>query len=505
MNAMKKVLALMLAAVMVMTISITVFADEPDQTTEPTEGTGSIESEAATYEGKITIQTISGQNYTLYKLFEAAVKEGRKDGEAGISYTLRSDKADLGADGSTWFKLENNNVVANGDSVDVSTAAFRTWAKSYGQATGESITGDGTAKTWSGLTPGYYFITTTTGSLVTVTSITPDVTVTDKNSVPDLDKNIKTVTDDDGATAHSVADDGETAHAEIGDTVEYEVKLNGYQGAANYIFEDTLSAGLTLGAKTDLTITGTKPDRTLVEDTDYTVNTFGANTAGGSIKITFTKTYLDSLTGQGGAPSEITISYKATVNANVVTGAAGNANTAKLSYGNDPQHLTETTPDTPKVYVAEIDVNKYEGDDKDAAGKKLDGVKFVLKNASGQYYKLDNGKVTWTTVAENDSIEAYKVATADGGKIEFKGLADGTYTLVETDPLPGYNNIPGQTVTIVKGTYTNVNLKQVADVQNKSGSELPETGGMGTTIFYIIGTALVLGAGVVLITRRRMG
>lgn len=487
MKNLKKALAIVLALAMVMAMSLTAFAEES----------------TATYNGSITINTISGQKYKLYKLFDATIVSERKEGENGISYTLMSGKTGLGTGGDTWFEIDNGKVIAK-SGADVSTAAFRTWAESYGAVTGEEITGDGTAKAWTSLTSGYYFITTTTGTLVTVTSIMPDVTVQDKNTTPNLEKKIASVTDNDGTTAHDVADDGASANGEIGDTVEYEVTLNGYKGAANYVFKDTLSAGLTLGAKSTLTITGTNPAKTLAENTDYTVTTFEENTAAGKIVITFSKSYLDTLTGEGNTPSVITVKYKATVNTNAVTGEAGNANSATLSYGNDPKNLTESTPSTPKVYVAEIDVNKYQGDDKDDADKKLDGVKFVLQNASGQYYKLENGVVTWTTVASGGSIDNYKIATADGGKISFKGLVNGTYTLTETDPLAGYNNIDPVTVKIADDTYTGANLIQVADVKNSTGSELPETGGIGTTIFYMAGAALVFGAGVLLITRRRM-
>jgi len=86
----------------------------------------------------------------------------------------------------------------------------------------------------------------------------------------------------------------------------------------------------------------------------------------------------------------------------------------------------------------------------------------------------------------------------------FKGLADGTYTLEESTVPSGYNKAADQTITIAKDDYTAANLEQTAEVINLSGSELPSTGGIGTTMFYVIGAILVIGAGVVLVTRRRM-
>ena len=141
---------------------------------------------------------------------------------------------------------------------------------------------------------------------------------------------------------------------------------------------------------------------------------------------------------------------------------------------------------------------------------------FVVKNASNEYYKLTttNGvsEVTWYTLAEGETLEAAIAANkiteytsnAQGAVTAFTGLGNGTYTLVESTVPSGYNKAADSTFTIAGNDYTTANLEQATTVVNNSGSVLPSTGGMGTTIFYIIGAILVIGAGVVLVTRRRM-
>ena len=124
------------------------------------------------------------------------------------------------------------------------------------------------------------------------------------------------------------------------------------------------------------------------------------------------------------------------------------------------------------------------------------------KNSSNQdvYYKLENGVVSWTTNID----EATEMFSNEDGKVPaFAGLANGTYTLIEKTVPDGYNGAADQTFTIAGGDYTVANLEQNATVVNKEGAVLPSTGGIGTTIFYIVGSVLLLAAAIVLIARRR--
>ena len=135
-----------------------------------------------------------------------------------------------------------------------------------------------------------------------------------------------------------------------------------------------------------------------------------------------------------------------------------------------------------------------------------------MKNASGLYavFNSDGYLTDWSDTSTPADVN--KLTTDTNGHIKAYGLDAGTYTLIETDPLPGYNSLADTiTVTIseqgeVTYKYTNSggNAGNKLDVVNETGTELPSTGGMGTTLIYIAGAVLVIGAGVLLVVRRRM-
>jgi LPXTG-motif cell wall-anchored protein len=139
----------------------------------------------------------------------------------------------------------------------------------------------------------------------------------------------------------------------------------------------------------------------------------------------------------------------------------------------------------------------------------LAGAGFVIQNSQNKYYKLTTettGGVTTNVVEWVDSIDDATEYTsdADGKVTAFTGLANGTYTLIEKTVPKGYNKAADSTFTIVEKDYTAGNLEQATEVVNNGGAELPSTGGSGTTMLYIIGAILLVGAGILLVTRRRM-
>ena len=499
MKKMKKFFALLIAMVMVLGMSTMVFAASD----------GSIE----------VTSTHKNQEYELYQLFDATTIAGRTDGGTGISYKLMEGKTDFKVtvgdtvlDGATWFKLdEGGNVVIKDASAAASitedNADFAAWAKAYGVKTGNTITptDDGGEVKWSALPEGYYFITTTTGSLVTIDSIKPNETVRDKNPDTSVDKSITGVPDG------SVLDTKNEALAQIGKVVSYESRIPISRGAYNYSFTDTMSAGLTLdptSVKVYVVETGAAvaPGATDVNSACGTVNAANqTDETKADITITFSDSWLKT-----NWEKDIVIQYSATVNKDAVVADAGNPNTAKISYGNEDNPLTNE--ETVKVYTAKISVVKQDGDN-----EPLAGAGFKLKNSEGKYYKLVDGIVTWVTESEaveadpDTGIEAQDAVVGDehfsdpeGNVPAFTGLANGTYTLVESTVPAGYNQAADETITIAEKDVTAGNLSQSRTVINQSGTELPSTGGIGTTIFYIIGAILVIGAGVVLVTRRRM-
>ena len=293
-------------------------------------------------------------------------------------------------------------------------------------------------------------------------------TVDDKNIIPGVDKKIT------GASSYDT--DGKKALAQVGTQVEFTATITVGKGQIGYEFNDTMTSGLTYVADS-LTVTG-------IPAAGYT-----ATASGQSIKVEFDDDEIAKL-AQG---AEIVLTYKATITENALNDDP-EKNTATISYGNNGQYTSE--PSVTEVYNAQFTVTKQDGNN-----QPLAGAGFVIANADNKYYKLDNGVVTWV-----DSIEDADehVSDAQGAVAAFTGLANGTYTLVEKTVPAGYNKAADQNFTVAEHDYTATNLEQTAQVINTAGSVLPSTGGIGTTIFYIIGAILVIGAGVVLVTRRRM-
>jgi len=448
MKKMRKIFALLMAMVMVLGMGTMVFAA----------GTGSITiTPPADVDDSVAI------TYNVYKVFDA-------DGNGtAISYKLVSGKttAPAGFTVDTAGNVTYSGTSTTGELTQDDIDAIAAYVTSDSPVATVTSTG-GAAAVASNLPNGYYYITTTTGTVVTIDSTNPNATVEDKNIVPGVDKKIT------GASSYDT--DGKKALAQVGTEVTFTATITVGKGQIGYEFNDTMSSGLTYVADS-LTVTG-------IPAAGYT-----ATASGQTIKVEFDDTEIAKL-AQG---AEIVLTYKATITENALNDDPEN-NTATISYGNNSQYTSE--PSTTQVYNAQFSVNK-----KDGNGDPLADAGFVIANTDGKYYKLDNGIVTWV-----DSIDAADehVSDAQGAVAPFTGLANGTYTLIEKTVPAGYNKAADSTFTVAEHDYTADNLQQEADVTNNSGTELPSTGGIGTTIFYIIGAILVIGAGVVLVTRRRM-
>ena len=452
MKNMKKIVSLLLAAVMVMAMSISAFAA----------GTGSI-----TITPPDDVDTSAEITYTIYKVFDAdASEDGTK-----ISYKLVSGKttapAGFSVDKAGNVTYDGGEEVTELTQADIDAiAAYVTDDDIVGTATSTG----GNDAVIENLPNGYYYITTTTGSVVTINSTKPDAEVDDKNVVPGVNKEIT------GASSYDA--DGKKALAQVGTEVEYTATITVGKGQLGYVFKDTLGTGLEY-------VNGSLEVTDMTADTDYTLAVSGQN-----ITVTFKDASIKDLE-QG---AEIVVTYKAKVTSAALQDNPAK-NTATISYGNDSQYTSK--PSETETYNAKITVIKN-----DDQNEPLAGAGFVLKNADGKYYKFADGAVSWVD-AEADATE---YTSGDDGKLdgEFTGLADGTYTLVEKTTPSGYNTAEDKEITIAKGDYSAGNLKQEATVINKAGSVLPATGGIGTTLFYVVGSVLVIGAAVVLISKRRM-
>ncbi len=483
MKQFKTLVALVLALMLTLSVASVAFAADAD---------GSIEVKS----------THKGQEYELYQLFDATTIEGRVDDGAGISYKLMSGKTDFKAgtlDGATWFKLDDGgNVVIKDDTAAAAitddNADFIAWAKAYGKKTGDTIeaSADDAEVKWTGLAEGYYFISTTTGSLVTIDSIKPNAEVQDKNPGTSIDKKIT------GATEGSIDDDGKNALAQVGTDVSYESRIPISRGAYNYKFTDVMTDGLTLKADT-VKVYVVDSGATVAEgasDVNSACGTVAASNKTGTdadITVVFDDDWLKS-----NWEKDIVIKYTATINKDAIIADDANPNTAKIEYGNVDKPLTDE--DEAKVYSAKVTVKKVDGD-----GAALEGAGFKLQNVDKKWYKITDGIVSWVD-NKDDGTEIKPIKGAGTEAVaSFTGLKDGKYTLVETTVPNGFNQAADVDVTIKPASTNNLTteLTVESEVTNNKGAELPSTGGIGTTIFYIAGAVLVLGAAAIVIARRK--
>ncbi|MDD6082864.1 MAG: SpaH/EbpB family LPXTG-anchored major pilin [Oscillospiraceae bacterium] len=353
-----------------------------------------------------------------------------------------------------------------------------------------------------GNNPGYYLIkdkNTVTNSAQTryILKVTDsDVTINPKMDYPTVDKKI-------GPELNSTT---VANTASIGDTIPYVIKstipdMTGYS-TYDYKITDTMSTGLTYDDATGVTVAidmnddgAISEDEKLAKDTNYNLST-----TNNIIEINFLN-FINQQTYKG---KNIYVTYSAKLNENAslsTTGSSANTNTVKLEYSNNPNNSSDkgTTPDkTVVTYTAQLKINKTDGNN------PLAGAGFTVYNSTG------------------DTVVLNELVTPANGIITFKGLGAGTYVIKETTVPAGYNKAADITFTISAtpadsyctwstsdSTFTlddtlNDEGGFTGKIVNNKGATLPGTGGIGTTIFYVSGGALVVGAAVVLITRKRM-
>lgn len=448
--------------------------------------------------GSITIS--NAEKGHTYKAYQILVLESYDTNKEAYAYKANSAWKDWLEAQTTYVNIDAQGYVTWVDGADA--AAFAKAALAYAEKssiepvkTGEAT---GTTVNFTGLNLGYYLVDTTVGTLCSLNTTTPGVTMADKNDPPSVTKDVQ---------EDSTGDWGDENTAQIGDTVNFKTTITAKQGAQGYVLHDKMSEGLTLNAGS---IKVQVNDTDLIKDTDYTIETDTANLSDGcDFEITFTKDYLNTIT----ANTTIVVTYSAVLNEKAEVSTGANTNETKLAFGEDSRD--ETTWDKTNTYTFSFDIVKT-----DDSNKLLAGAEFEL-------YDAQTGGNKISLVREQDGT--YRVATdaeakvagfvsavieAKDGKATIKGFDDNTtYWLEETKAPDGYNKLPGR-VEVKFGMKENISTSMKGNIWtegdggvhivNNTGSLLPGTGGMGTTVLYMAGGVLVIAAGALLIFRRRM-
>lgn len=532
MKSMKKLVTLLLSLVMLCALAMPAMA------------------EGTTY--SITINNaVADHTYTAYQVFKGVYYKGNrqvagKDAEY-LSDVTWGDAIDdtkilaalqaspvIGSDFTNKTSAEDVAYVLQG--YDNKSKELDEFARIVGNNLKTSATGNNSGTidadkkaTITGLTAGYYFVKDTgtigAGEIATkfLVEVVGNANVTVKAQAPTIDKKIV----DNGDTNHTSANIGDQVEFKLTATVPDMANFDTY----TFTISDTLSEGLTFDKDTvEVKIGSTE----LEADTNYTLISPTAPQIDNTFKIEFTKAQLGNKV-EHDTGATIVVTYKATLNSNALT-TDKESNKATLEYSNNPAGEgkgTVKTPDVPVyIYDFDIDIDKYDdtdNKDKDNAHKdksnKLENAEFILykevtenEQQKTYYYKWDKDSNTVKWVPEKD--QATRKTTTDEGKTSFQGIAAGKYFLEETKAPDGYNKLKTPVEVEITAEYkaetgelTDTNAKKngtdgqyirTVEVPNKAGAVLPSTGGIGTTIFYVLGSILALGAAVLLIAKKRM-
>ena len=494
---MKKLMAALLAVAMVCAMAIPAFADGSSST-----------STAAVIKYTITAPA-NGHTYEIYQIFTGDydalqpsmltnIKWGKNGtGTAGdaveqtvldalskvASYTSDSDKLDVI---DKYVTLTNPvETITNGGSVEVVGGYYLIKDK------------DGTVPSSAAYTP--YIV-----------SVVGNVTIEPKsNEVPKFTKKLKDTNDTTGV----ITGRQDSADYDIDDKIPFRLQgtvskdFDSYK-TYYYAFHDVEEKGLTFDPSSGKVFVGDEETGTKIT-AGYTVVTNPADRC--TFEIVFDD--LKKVTGVT-ANSIITVTYESTLNTDAVLGKQGNVNTAQLEYSNNPRgNGTGTTPwDNVIVFTYKVVVNKV-----DQASQPLDGAEFTLTK------KLNDG----TEVDMPMNIDTSKKSL-----FTLSGLDDGVYTLTETVTPAHYNTISPITFTVnadhtitweterrediltslsgntasgeITFTPNTADGSLTTKVINNIGTTLPGTGGIGTTIFYVIGGGLMVAAAILLITKKRI-
>lgn len=486
----RKIATLLLAVVMLFSLATTAFAADD------------VSDSVQTY--TITAPANSARTYSVYQIFTGDLSDNVlsnvKWGKNGTGEENQDvDQDVLAALAAVNSKNDTEKLAVIQEYVDWESDAFGT------------VSNDNPLSA-----PAGYYLIKDNGPVgdgeaysLFVVEIVNDVTIAPKTGTTEFEKKVKDIND---TTDTTTTDWQDSADWDIGDKIPFQLKgtvTSEYDSYKNYYFafHDVEDSGLTFDASSV---------KVYVDGNEITSG-YELKTTDLDDGCTFEVVFSDLKNiASVKAGSVITVEYESTLNANAVLGSQGNVNKAQLEYSNNPNNEGhgKTVWDNVIVFTYKVVVNKYANSVAD--GNRLTGAEFTLEK-----------------ILSDNTTKIIKVVTSeDGTEFTFKGLDDGNYILTETKTPAGYNTIDPITFTVsadhtitwdgndraavltsLTGTEITGEITFTPDttagslsanVINNSGSTMPETGGMGTTIFYVIGGVLVLGAVVLLVTRKRM-
>lgn len=502
MKHVKQLASLLLAAALLISMATVALADGTNTITVNKAEPG------ATYKiYKMMSLTNSGANYA-YKVesgwqafFRAADAEKGITAGPGADYVTIDDNGyvtwNTGKDAANLAPLAVQYVTDNSTTVTAANTIIAT----------KPTTGDCKVE-FTGLESGYYLITSTNGTKAIIASTPTNKTefITEKNTNPTTGKEVQEDSDSTWGSANS---------AQIGDTVNFKATVTIRPGAVNYVMHDVMADGLTFDASSvKVYTTWTAPgaqNNVELPGGNYTVTASPSDSC--TFEVKFADTYLATIT----AETKLTVTYTAVLNANAVPGTA-ELNKEQLTWGDKTTSTEETAWNKTETTTYQFDILKYAAGD--TSKKPLAGATFELYNNN---HKDTDGNATLVKLVKESETEGaagavgtvvYRVATpeeiaagtnvltrfttVENKKIVIKGVDLDEYYLKEIEAPPGFN-LPKATF---KAEVTGNSL--TFEIENKSGAELPSTGGMGTTLFYLLGSVMVVSAGVLLVTKRRM-
>ena len=497
---MKKLIAVFLALMMILSLTTVAFAAEEGDTETPsaTPTTGSI--------------TINGTNasavYSIYKLMDL---ESYNTASGAYSYKVNEKWTNFFTNGDgkdyvtidatseyvTWIAAEDDDTVAE----------FAKKALAYAKNPDNNITSDGTYtgaqlnehdSKFSNLAFGWYLVDTSMGALCGLTTTNPNASINAKNGLPNMTKQVI----EDSTNQPSI-----TNTADIGQIMEYQITINVHAGAENYKLWDEMPNGIKFHSLTKIEHIIPSVSTTEVPAEYYSLLTHPESKAENAdihkFEIQFTQEFCDHLN----VNDKIVVYYTAMLTRDAEVGnEKGNVNKAWLTFG-EPNAGHKTTESTTTTYTYGIDIVKT-----DSQNTLIDGAVFKIYDAA------ENGNEVAVVLME-DGV-TYRRARTDetgveilvkNGKVRVVGFDNGTYYLQEIEAPDGYNKLTERQKFIIADDNLDAIFNESVfstgsgvHVVNKTGSMLPETGAMGTTLFITTGTMLVMATGVLLVTKKRM-